>query len=220
MATMKYSFDNKASLRQFVMPLMILVLALLGTYFVSLYSTFFTAHKFLTPVSIMVNLRIDVFGALLPLFIGLACVILYLRQGGEKMTYALCFLFSLAIALTVTHVTAVGLVINQAIILFGVSSMVVFFVPFSKWLKKKSVWALKRSYVSSLLVAASCIPFSLILADLYYNHFFINAVIGGNGLADGVLLATMYSPFTIALLALIFSLVFRTGSQVNAGRRM
>jgi len=131
------------------------------------------------------------------------------------MTYALCFLFSLAIAFAVSHVTVEGLLINLTIILFGVSSIVVFFVSFFRWVKKKSVWELKESYVSSLLVASSCIPFSLVIVDLFYFHSFDNAIIGGNGLADGVLLSTMYSPFTVTLIALIFSLVFQAGSQTR-----
>jgi hypothetical protein len=165
----------------------------------------------------MMNLKVDIFGAGLPLFIGLACATLYLRQGGAKVTYALCFLFSLAIAFAVSHVTAEGLMINPAIILFGVSTIVVFFVPFFMWLKKKSVWEFKESYVQSLLVASSCIPFSFGIVDLCYFPFFNNAVIGGNGLADGVLLSTMYSPFTITLIALIFSLVLQTRNQARAG---
>lgn len=217
---MNYSLDDNASLRKFVMPLIILVLALLGIFDVSLYSTFFTVHKFLTPISFMMNLKIDIFGAMLPLFIGLACATLYLRQGGAKMTYALCFLFSLAIVFAVSHVTVEGLMINPAIILFGVSIIVVFFVPFFMWFKKKSVWEFKESYVPSLLVASSCIPFSLVIVDLCYFPSFNNAVIGGNGLADGVLLSTMYSPFTITLIALIFSLVLQTRSQARTRRRV
>ena len=125
------------------------------------------------------------------------------------MTYTLCFLFSLAIALTVSQVTAEGLMINPGIFLFGVSSIVVIFVAFSMRFKKKSVRGLKESYVSSLLVASSCIPFSLLIADLYNFHFFNNAIIGGNGLADGVLLSTLYSPFTVTQIMLLFSLVLQ-----------
>ena len=108
----------------------------------------------------MMNLKIDIYGTMLPFFIGSACTALYLKQGGAKMTYALCFLFSLTIAFAVNRVAAEGLMINPAIILFGVSMVVIFYVPFFVGLKKKTVWGFKESYVPSLLVASSCIPFS------------------------------------------------------------
>jgi hypothetical protein len=217
---MNYSSNDKNSLRKFVMPLLILVLTLFGILDVRLYSTFFTVHKFLTPVPIIMNLKIDIFGAILPLFIGLACAVLYLRQGGPKMTYAICFLFSLTIALAVSHVTTEGLMINPAIILFGVSSTVVFLVPFFLRFKEKSVWKLKESYVLSLLIASSCIPFSLVIVDLCYFPFFNIAIIGGYGLADGVLLSTLYSPFTVTQITLIFSLVLQAVSQTRTCRRV
>jgi len=166
------------------------------------------------------NLKIDVFGAILPLSIGLACAVLYLKQGGAKMTYILCFLLSLAMALAVSQVTAEGLMINPGIFLFGVSSIVVIFVAFSMRFKRKSVCGLKESYVSSLLVASSCIPFSLVIADLCNFHLFNNAIIGGNGLADGVLLSTLYSPFTVTQIMLIFSLVLQAASQTPFLRRV
>ena len=194
------------------------MLTFLGVLIVSLYSTFFTTHKFLTPISVTMNLKIDVFGALLPLSIGLACAALYFRRGGAKMTYSLCFLFSLAIALTVSQVTAEGLTINPGIFLFGVSIIIALFVPLSMRFKKKSVLGFKESYVQSLLVACSCIPFSLVIADLFNFHFFNNAIIGGNGLADGVLLSTIYSPFTVTQIALIFSLVLQAVSRTPIRR--
>ncbi len=217
---MKCSLNNEASLRKFVMPLVILVLSFLGIFDLSLYSTFFTLHKLLTPISVLMNLKIDVFGAILPLFIGLACAALYFRRGGAKITYTLCFIFSLIIALTVSQVTAQGLMINPSILLFGVSSVVVVFVAFSMRFKKKSVLGLKESYVSSLLVASSCIPFTLVIADLCNFHLFNNAIIGGNGLADGVLLSTLYSPFTVTQIMLIFSLVLQTVSRTPVARRV
>ena len=201
------------------MPINILALTTLGTYLVSLYSTFFTAHKFLEPIPLVMNIKIDIFGALLPLFIGLTLAALYFWQGGSRMTYALCFFFSLAIAFAASSVTPRGITINPTITLFGVSIAVVFFVRSFVWVKRKSVWEFKESYLSPLLVASSCIPFSLILVDFCYSPFFNNAVLGGNGLADGVLLSTMYSPFIMALITLIFSLALQTESQLRALRR-
>lgn len=213
-------FDDKASFRKFVMPLSILVLTLIGTYLVSLYSTFFAAHKFLAPMPLIMNIKIDILGGILPLFIGLTCAALYFWQGGSRMIYSLCLLFSLAIVFAVSGVTAGGLMINPPVVLFGVSIVVVFFVRSFVWMKRKSVWKFKESYLSPLLVASSCIPFSLILVDLSYSPFFNNAIVGGNGLADGVLLSTIYSPFTVVLITLIFSFILQVQSQMRTCRRM
>jgi hypothetical protein len=210
--------DHKASFRRFVIHINILMLTTLGTYLIGLYSTFFTAHKFLAPISLTMNIKMDILGGVLPLLIGLTCIALYLWQGGSNTTYALCFLFSLAIAFAATSVTADSLIINPAVPLFGVSIVVVFLVRSFVRVRRKSILEDKESYVSSLLVAASCIPFSLILVDLCYSPFFNNVVVGGNGLADGVLLTTMYSPFTIALITLIFSFALQTRSQLIASK--
>ena len=217
---MKINLSNNTLFKKSVTSLLTLALALSGTYLVSIYARFFTLHKFLTAIPFMMNLKIDVFGAVLPFFAGLACATLYMRRGGTKTTYALCLLFSLVIAFATSHVTPDGLVINLTTLLFGIGIPVVVLVPISTWIKKGPFLKFNESYISSLLIAFSCIPFSLITVDLAYFPFFNNPVMGGNGLADGVLLSTMYSPFTITLIALMFSLILNTFSQVLAQKQM
>jgi hypothetical protein len=210
---MKHSFYGKSFYIKVTILMLIGLCSLFGMYLLTLYTTFFNIHKFLTPISVPANFKIDFFGAIFPLFVGLACVAVYLRYGFLKINYFVCFLFSLAIAFLISQVTAEGLMSSPGIFSIWVSIVVVFLATFFRKLKKKSIWEFKESYIASLLVASSCAPLSKIIVDLYYVGIFSNAVIGGNGLADGVLLSIMYSPLAVTFITSLFVLSLQVYSQ-------
>jgi hypothetical protein len=215
MTIMKYGFDCKG----FSIKVIIFLCAVFGMYLLTLYTTYFSVHKFLTPISVPANFKIDVFGAIFPLFVGLACAALYLRYGFSKTNYVVCFIFSLAIAFQIGQVTAEGLMSPPGIFSILISIVVVFLATFFRKLKKKSIWEFKESYIAPLLIASSCAPLSKIIVDLYYIRFFSNSVIGGNGLADGILLSTMYSPLAVTFITSLFALFLQLYSQVKTIKR-
>jgi hypothetical protein len=212
----KCSFDADGFYMTIGKLTLIGVCAAIGMYLLILYTTFFDTHKFLTIISTPANFKIDVFGAILPLCVGLTCFALYLRYGFSKMNYVICFLFSLAIAFQISHVTTGGLMSLPGIFSILISFVIVFEVTIFRKIKRKSIWDLNESYIATLLIASSCAPLSNLIADLYFVGVFQNAVIGGNGLADGVLLSTMYSPLAVTFVTALFLLSLQIYRQAKS----
>ena len=62
----------------------------------------------------------------------------------------------------------------------------------------KPFFELRKNLLASLLLAVVCVPLSLVAVDLFYASSFANAVIGGNGLSDGIIVSTLYAPLGCA----------------------
>lgn len=199
---MKNGFYGKSLRTEIIISILIFLCSLFGMWLLDLYRMFFDTHKVLLPISIPANFKIDFFGAIFPLFVSLVCVAVYFKNGFSKINYVPCFLFSLAIAFSIGQVTPEGLMSSPSIFSISVSIIVVSLVTFFRKLSKKPIWEFKGSYIASLLIVTSCSPISKIIVDLYYVGVgtFGNPVIGGNGLADGVLLSTMYSPLAVTFI--------------------
>jgi hypothetical protein len=120
--------------------------------------------------------------------------------------------------LQVSKPAAGGLMSNPAIFSSVVSLCVVSLVNFFMRLNHNSIWTLKKSYFASLLVGGGCVPFSLIIVDLYYVRFFNRSIIGGNGLADGVILSTIYEPLIITIIMAAFSIFLNLSSSTRKGK--
>jgi hypothetical protein len=63
----------------------------------------------------------------------------------------------------------------------------------------KSASGFRANIAASLALTVFCIPFSLFAVDLAYSPNYYGAVIGGNGLTDGLLMSTLYAPMAVAI---------------------
>ena len=75
----------------------------------------------------------------------------------------------------------------------------------------KPFCGLRKSLVASLMLALACVPVSLLLVDLAYLPYFSGVVIGGNGLADGLMLSTLYAPFAVTVVFSAISVCVSNG---------
>jgi hypothetical protein len=179
-----------------LVPLIIFIVTLVGVYLISVCSTYFDEHKFLVPFGVL-GLKVDVFGAAIPALIGLCFLALYFRRKSPVFPFVVCFLFSVATGFFLGQPTNVGLMSNPVTFSFIISSISVFIVLLFSALKEKQDWKIRKKYFwPSVFLAIACAPLAKIIVDLFYLPIFTNAVIGGNGLADGVLLSIIYAPLT------------------------
>jgi len=202
-----------------LLPLALFCVSIVGVFAVSVYSKYFDSHKIVFPIDFF-GVKMDVIGAIVPLIIGIFFAIFYFRSNFPKLTYIACFLLAIAISFVLGQPTNIGLVSNPATFSFFVSLIAIFFTIFFAALKEKSKWKMNINYfTASLVLAISCIPLAKIVVDFYYVSLVVNPVIGGNGLADGVLLSTMYAPLAsiMALSVTLFCLrIFYLTSQRKA----
>ncbi len=200
------TLDRKALLKFAVM----MIFSLLGLLFVALfYSPFFGRNLVVWHVNVNPNRGFDVYGFVIPLIVVLTCGILYFKRALPKLIYFLGFAITFFIAyFSSAIISNRGLVSNSANITFFASFLIVFVLsPFSIVLQKKPIGQTKANYFASLLLGLSCIPLGLIALDFYALPLFTKGVVGGNGLADGLLLSTLYTPFAITFFYSIFAIV-------------
>ncbi|MGD6806959.1 MAG: hypothetical protein ACQCN4_08380, partial [Candidatus Bathyarchaeia archaeon] len=69
---------------------------------------------------------------------------------------------------------------------------------------------LRRNFVSSLMLTTACVPLSIFVVDLLYSRYFACAAIGGNGLADGLLLSILYAPLAVTAVFSVIIYVLQT----------
>ncbi len=198
-----------------VKPVILLIASFLGILAISFfYVPFFTAAKVLYPIFVTPTVAIDLYGLVLPLIVVLSCTAVYIKQSRSKIGFAIAFLCCLLIALFTSQVTTDGLRINAALFSL-VASLLVTSVSASLALIRDKAIKFKSVFVSSLLLGSICIPLAMILIDIYSLQFYAAAVIGGNGLADGILLSTLYSPLAITFEFSILELAFSVVNQIK-----
>ena len=76
--------------------------------------------------------------------------------------------------------------------------------------------------MACLLLGLSCIPLGLIALDFSSFPLFSKAIIGGNGLADGVLLSTFYAflmvNFLFSVLAIALIVIWQIREKLHKKR--
>lgn len=188
-----------------------MVFLFLGIYAILLYGNYFNDHKITYPIDFGLKFKVDLYGAVLPFFIALITLTLFLRQKIfprliSLFCYLAVFLLTLAIAISGSTPEAIGLMTNPLLLSTLVSIVVISLFCLFSALQRKPVWSL-NSYKVCLLVACSATIFSMLIVDLIATTFALpylaNPIIGGNGLSDGVLLLGMYTPLTLSLVSLI-----------------
>lgn len=201
----------------FVKFILLLILSIAAmALIIGVYTPYFNSNKVLNPVFIMSSFGIDLVGAILPLVIALICSVIYFKRQLPKLpklTYLLCLYVSFLIAFFISRRVSDGLRIDPATLSITMSAIIVaVLTPFYLKANGKSFWQFDESYSASLLLSVSCLPLSVIFLDLSYFSVFVNPIIGGNGLADAVLLSAMYSPITITFAFSIYALLLPISS--------
>lgn len=171
------------------------VAATLGILAVGVFGDYYEAYPVHTTIMLTRTLGIDVLGAIIPLVIVVLSALAFFKLSKSPLKkLALAFPLSALLAFTICHQTADGVAGSPLLYAFLAS-----IVAAGVTLYSKPRNGLKASLTASLALALFCVPLSIFTVDLAYSPFFSAAVIGGAGLTDGILLATLYAPLSVAI---------------------
>jgi hypothetical protein len=188
-------FDPEAVLRfkAIVVALFGVIAAALGIWAVGLFGDYFEVNPFYAPVMVTDALGIDVLGAIVPIVGALVTLTVFLKTAKASLKkLVVAFFASVVLAFLLGHVTPDGLAGYPLLFALGssIAAAVVNVFP-------KPFVELQKNFVFTAALTLACVPLSLFIADLTYSPSFYGAVIGGNGLTDGLLLSTLYAPLTV-----------------------
>jgi hypothetical protein len=188
-------FDPEAVLRfkAVAVALLGVIAAAIGIWAVGLFGDYFEANPFYVPIMLSNALGIDVLGAIVPMVAALVALMLFLKMAKAPIKkLAITLSVSVALAFLLCHVTPDGLAGYPLLFALGssIAAAVVNVYP-------KPFVGLQKNFVSTFTLTLACVPLSLFIADLAYSPSFYGAVIGGNGLTDGLLLSTLYVPLAV-----------------------
>jgi hypothetical protein len=177
-------------------PLLTVAAAAVGIWAVGLFGDYFEAFPIYAPVMVTHSVGIDILGALAPIIVALVALAVFFKTAKAPVKkFAIAFATSTALAFLFSHVTPDGLA--SLPLLFALGSSVaatainVYPKPFSR---------LQKKLTATVMLTLACAPLSMFVADLAYSPYFTSAVIGGNGLTDGLLLSTLYAPLTVTMI--------------------
>ncbi len=176
------------------------VVATFGILAVGVFGDYYEAYPVYTPIMLTKSLGIDVFGALIPLVIVCLSSAAFTKLAKVPLKkFALAFPICALLSFVLCHQTADGVAGLPLLYAFLASAVV---AGVNLYFKPRT--GLKASLVASLALSLVCVPLSIFAVDLVYSPFFSAAVIGGAGLTDGILLATLYAPLALVI---VFSAV-------------
>lgn len=190
---MSASVNAKLCFTGILFALLGIIVATLGIVAVGFFGDYFKLNPLQAIIPLSDSLGIDVYGAVIPIISAVASVAIFLRSTKapiKKLVIALMLSFVLAFFLC--HPTDEGLSGTPLLFALIASSIVaavnVYPKPFVN---------LRKNFVSSLMLTLTSVPLSLFLVDLVYLSYFDSSIIGGSGLSDGLLLSTLYAPFSV-----------------------
>ena len=189
------SFDPEVVLRfkSITVALLGVIAAAFGIWGVGLFGDYFESNPFYAHIMLSNALGIDVLGAIVPIAAALVALVVFLKTAKAPVKkLAIAFPVSLALAFLLSHVTLDGLAGYP--LLFALGSSI---TAAAVHLYSKPFVGLQKNFVSTVALTLACVALSLFIADLAYSPSFYGAVIGGNGLTDGLLLSTLYVPLTV-----------------------
>ena len=171
------------------------VVAVIGIVAVGFWGDYFELHPIYRTIALSGFIGIDLYGAIVPIIIAIISAALFIKNmKAYAKKFTASFLLSFVLAFVLCHPTDEGL--SGAPLLFAlvtssvVTAVIVYPKPFAE---------LKKDFVFSLLLNLICVPLSLLLVDVVYLPYFGSSVIGGGGFSDGVLLSTLYTPFSVTV---------------------
>jgi hypothetical protein len=171
------------------------VTATLGVLAVGVFGDYFETYPVHTTIMLTQLFGIDVLGALIPLAIACLSAVVFSKLTKSPLRkLAVAFPLSVLLAFVLCHQTADG-VAGLPLLYAFLASVIAAGVT----LNTKPRNGLKASITIMLALTMFCVPLSIFTVDLAYAPSFSAAVIGGAGLTDGILLATLYAPLTLAI---------------------
>lgn len=195
MKSLTISPEVQSYIRAVAVALFGVVAAALGILAVGTFGDYFSAYPVYAPLMLTKSLGIDVLGALVPLVAVLLSAVIYSKLARSPVKkLAAAFLISALLAFVLCRQTADGVAGYPLLYAFIVS-----IVTAGVNLYHKPNSAFKTNIAASLALTLFCVPLSLFAVDLVYSPNFYGAVIGGNGLTDGLLMSTLYTPLAVAI---------------------
>ena len=190
---MSASVNAKLTFKGILFALLGIVVAALGIAAVGFFGDYFELHPLYATIAISGSLGIDVYGTVVPIITAIVSAALFMRssRAGVKKS-AIAFVVSFVLAFFLCHPTDEGL--SGVPLLFALLASL---VAAAVNVYPKPFANLRRKLVVSSMLTLACVPLSLLLVDLLYSPYYDGSVIGGSGLSDGLLLSTLYTPFSV-----------------------
>lgn len=192
---MPISPEVQAYIRTVAVTLFAVVVSALGILAVGAYGDYFKDYPVYTPLMLTKSLGVDALGALVPLVAVVLSAVVFIKLAKSPVKkLAAAFAVSVLLAFVICRQTTDGVAGYPLLYAFLVS-----IVAAGVNLYPKLNGGVRANLVPSLALSIFCVPLSLLLVDLAYVPNFYGAVIGGNGLADGLLITTLYAPLAVAI---------------------
>jgi hypothetical protein len=193
--------------KKIAIPLLGVLAAAIGIWAVGMFGDYFEAHPLYSPIMVTSTLGIDVLGALAPITVAIITLAVFLKTVKAPVRkFAKAFASSIGLAFLFSHFTPDGLASLTLLFALGsgiaASAVNIYPKPFS---------GLQKNLDATVLLAFACVPLAMFVADLAYSPYFTSAVIGGNGLTDGLLLSTLYAPLAVTA---VFSALAYTSQMI------
>jgi hypothetical protein len=203
--------ENNFSTKHWELHVLIMIASLFAVYLIGLYARYFLANKVLAQVPVWGSLSIDIIGAVVPVVVGVFSTIIFfccLKTSWKK--YLAFFSFSFFLNYLTGIISPSGFLIKPLENVLVVSLIVVLPV-----LGKNPLLETSKKFVTSFVIVLSVIPLTLFLSDFFTVPFFVGPTIGGDGLADGILVSTMYAPFAAGIIASFYVFIREVYSSLK-----
>lgn len=203
--------ENNFSTKHWEWHVAIMIASLFAIYLIGQYTKYFLINKVLAPVTVRGSLSIDIIGAMVPVVVGVFSTIIffcYLKTSWKE--YVAFFTFSFFLNYLTGMISPSGFLIKPLENVLVISLIVV--LPF---LGRNPLLETSKKFVASFAIVLSVVPLTLFLSDFLTVPFFIEPTIGGAGLADGILVSTMYAPFTTGIIASFYVFISEVYSYLK-----
>jgi hypothetical protein len=210
---MPISDNAKLYVRGIIFVLLGVMVTVLGIVAVGFFSDYFTAHPALAAVAVSNSLGLDLLGAVAPLMAAIISFALFVKATSFPIwKFAVTFLASAVLAFLLFHPSSGGVEGFSLLYALGVGAVAVAANVFPK------LQVDYRKIVASTLLALACVPLSRFAVDFFYSQGYVGSVIGGNGLADALLVCTLYAPLAVTAAFSVLAYVSRTVWLVGKSR--
>lgn len=192
---MPISPEVQTYIRAVAVALFGVVAAALGILAVGAFGDYFKAYPVYAPLMLTKSLGVDILGALIPLAVVLLSAAAFTKLAKSPVKkLAAAFSISALLAFALCHQTADGVAGYPLLYAFLAS-----IVSAGVNLYPKPNSGFRANLAASLALTLFCVPLSLLAVDLAYSPNYYGAVIGGNGLTDGLLMSTLYTPLSVTI---------------------
>lgn len=195
MKSLPISPEVQSYVRAVAVALFGVVAAALGILAVGAFGDYFKVYPVYAPLMLTKLLGVDVLGALVPLAAVVLSAVVFTKLAKSPVKkLAVGLAISALLAFVLCHQTADGVAGYPLLYAFLVS-----IVSAGVNLYPKPNRGFRANLAASLALTVFCVPLSLFAVDLAYSPNYYGAVIGGNGLTDGLLMSTLYVPMAVAI---------------------